>query len=100
MSSDTRQAWWGMWIGAGVSMTALIGGMILVALGHDVAGAGIAGSTIVGLAGVFVYGTRSSRAERVEKARIVELMKNRGKLALDVPTSSEASTHSEPHRNR
>jgi uncharacterized membrane protein len=72
IDSDVLQAWCGMWAGAGLSLVALLGGIILVGLGHDWAGTGICGSGIAGLASVFVYGTRSRRDERQEKAKIQE----------------------------
>ena len=43
----------------------------LILKGHDYAGASIVTVTIVGLAGTFIYGTRSQRKERDKK---VELM--------------------------
>jgi len=42
----------------------------LVSLGQYGYGAGIVTGTLVSLAGVFVYGTRSQRKERVEKEKI------------------------------
>jgi uncharacterized membrane protein len=76
IASDIRQAWYGMWAGAGLSLVALLGGITLVGRGHDWAGAGICGSGIAGLASVFVYGTRSRREERQEKAKLQELVKH------------------------
>jgi hypothetical protein len=54
-------------------MTCVIGGVWNVSNGHDVAGTAIATTTVVGLAGVFVYGAlmrRNERRQKVEAASV------------------------------
>jgi uncharacterized membrane protein len=70
LKSDRRRSWGGLAAGFVVAMTALIGGIWLVYLGHDAAGAAIGTTGLGGLVGTFIYGTRSQRTERIEKAKI------------------------------
>ncbi len=50
-------------------MTGLGISYYLIATGNGVAGAILSGVDIVSLAGTFIYGTASRKAERVEKQR-------------------------------
>ena len=70
-NSDIRKSYWGLGIGAVVSLVPVVGGCILVALGHDTAGAAIAGTSLASLAAVFVYGTSVRRSERMGRAKIM-----------------------------
>ena len=65
---DSRRAFCGLWVGAGVALCVLGGAIFLIYSGHDWAGSVIAGLDIAGLASVFVYGSVSRRRERTEKA--------------------------------
>lgn len=60
-------------LGAGlvVSLTALVGGLILAYADHPWVGGSIGTGGIVALTGVFVYGTRSKSKERIEKTKIM-----------------------------
>ena len=55
-SSELRRLDRGLWVGFAVVMTAIAVGGILVAFGHEAAGAAIAAVPSTGLVGVFVYG--------------------------------------------
>ena len=70
-SSDICRSYWGLGIGAIVSLVPVFGGCILVAYGHDWAGAAIAGTSLASLAAVFVYGTTVRRNERRERTQIM-----------------------------
>lgn len=71
LKSDRRRSWGGLVAGFVIAMTALCGGMTLVYFGHDLAGTTLGTSGLGGLVGTFVYGTRSQRSERLEKAKIM-----------------------------
>ena len=58
-------ALWGHFAGFVISMSFLIGGCIVITLGHDTAGGTIATTAV--LTTVFIYGTKQRRAEREEK---------------------------------
>ncbi len=57
---------------------------MIITQGHSYQGAILGGVPLVALAGVFVYGTRSRRQEREQKARI---MTNQLRLPLDDDSS-------------
>lgn len=71
LRSDRRRSWGGLIAGFVVAMTALCGGIWLVYMGHDTAGATIGTVGLGGLVGTFVYGTKSQRTERIEKAKLM-----------------------------
>ena len=87
-TSDIRRSYWGLGIGAVVSLVPILGGCGLVALGHDAAGAAIAGTSLASLAAVFVYGTTIRRTERRERAEI---------MAGQIPHEHKQSSSS-PHK--
>ncbi len=64
VDSNISRAWWGLVAGFTLSIVAIAGGLIVVAMGHDTAGATIATAGIATLAGVFVYGTTMKHHER------------------------------------
>lgn len=72
IGGDSARAWWGLAAGFVIAMSCVIGGVWLIQLGHDAAGVSIATVPVVSLAGVFVYGTASRRAEREQKAEEVK----------------------------
>jgi len=72
---DGRRAWAGI-ISALIICLVTIAAAVLIALGRHDVGATILSaifgtSGLVGIAGVFIYGTRSRRQERIDKARIM-----------------------------
>jgi hypothetical protein len=52
-------------------MNLIICGSIAIYLGHDTAGATIITTTLVSMAGTFIYATESRRRERSEKQEAV-----------------------------
>ncbi len=52
-----------------IGVVALLVGGYVIGKGHTISGILLGGGSIAGLVGVFVYGTRSSSAERIEKNR-------------------------------
>jgi uncharacterized membrane protein len=66
LQADSRRSNLGLVAGLSVTLLGLGGGIYLVYAGHDWAGGIIAGLNLASVAGVFVYGTRSRRAERAE----------------------------------
>jgi hypothetical protein len=67
IGSDTTRLTWGLVAGFVVAMTGLGISHYLIATGNGVAGAILSGVDIVSLAGTFIYGTATRRAERIEK---------------------------------
>lgn len=65
---DSARAWVGVFVGGFLALCCVVGGIALVFHGQAAAGATIATASVVGLAGVFVYGTHSRRAERESRA--------------------------------
>ena len=57
----------GLTFGFVLSAMVILGGIFLIYLGHDWAGVSLIGINLVGLAGVFVYGTNSRRTQRHER---------------------------------
>ena len=70
---DSIRSYIGLIFGFILSMTVISGGIYLVANGHDWAGGVLIGLDLIGLAGVFVYGSRSRRAEREQMAEKMSL---------------------------
>ena len=66
VSGDFTQSYLGIAAGFVLSVMVILGGIYLIILGHDWAGASLIGLNVVGLAGVFVYGSNSHRAPRRE----------------------------------
>lgn len=71
VSSDIVRSWAGLASGLIVALAFVACGTWLAFQGHDGAGVTIATTSIVGLVGVFVYGTVSQRKERTEKAALM-----------------------------
>ena len=67
ISSNIRRSNWGLVAGFVVAMTAICLGSFLVYLGHDAAGATIAGLATAGLVSAFIYGTTTQRQERKDR---------------------------------
>ena len=65
---DSWRSFLGLIFGFIVSMTGLLGGIYIIDNGHDWAGGVLVGLDLVGLAGCFVYGSRSRRVEREQNA--------------------------------
>lgn len=68
VSGDSKRSYIGLFLGFFLSMMVIGGGIYLIANGHEWAGSGLIGLNLVGLASVFVYGSRSRRAEREQKS--------------------------------
>ena len=64
---DSKRSYLGLIAGFILSATIIIGGIYLIAVGHDWAGVTLVGSNLVGLAGIFIYGNHSRRAERQQR---------------------------------
>jgi uncharacterized membrane protein len=63
LDSDTRRSSLGIVAGFLIAVALIVGGFVAICLGHDWAGATVIVSCIVGLAGVFVYGTQSRKKQ-------------------------------------
>ena len=61
----------GLCFGLVVTLAMLAVAAYIAALGQTIGGAILGGAAVVQLAGVFVYGTRSRRRERIEKAKVM-----------------------------
>ena len=62
--SDARRAYLGLLAGFIISLLVIVGGIYLIATGHDWAGAVLIGINLSGLVGVFVYGSKVRSDER------------------------------------
>ena len=71
---ESKRAYRGLTSAALISIILILCGTFLVYNGHDWAGATMIVSTIVGIVGVFVYGTQTRRSERLESMRSSELV--------------------------
>jgi uncharacterized membrane protein len=68
---DSRRSWWGLILGFVAALVIAGVGLAVAILASPFAGATIITGTVVSLAGVFVYGQRSRRAEREHKAELM-----------------------------
>lgn len=68
IEGDSRRSYLGLIAGFILSAATIAGGIFLIMNDHDWAGGLLVGGNLAGLAGVFVYGTNSRRAERERKA--------------------------------
>jgi uncharacterized membrane protein len=90
VTQDTARSKQGLIAGTIVTLGLEVISALLVLKGNGLAGAGLGGFAIAALAGVFVYGTRSRREEREEKARI---MTDQLRLPLDEkPPAAQAGS--------
>ena len=64
---DSKRSYLGLGAAFILSAMVILGGIYVIVVGHPWAGATLVGINIVGLAGVFIYGTNSRRAERERK---------------------------------
>ncbi len=64
---DSKRSYLGLGAAFILSALVIIGGIYVIVAGYPWAGATLVGINIVGLAGVFIYGTNSRRAEREQK---------------------------------
>lgn len=71
ITSDIRRSWAGLAAAFILSLTTVCIGGYLVYLDHDTAGATIATAGLGSVVGTFIYGTKSQREERVEKAKLM-----------------------------
>ncbi len=62
--AESKRANYRLAAGIVLSASIIIGGIVLVATGHDWAGVSMVGMNLVGWAGVFVYGVRSRDRHR------------------------------------
>ena len=68
VDGDSKREMVGLCLGALVAVFLIACGTFLVYNGHDWAGATMIVSTIVGIVGVFVYGTQKVRMENVQSS--------------------------------
>lgn len=68
VGGDSKRSYFGLAAGFVLSAMVILGGVYLIANDHDWAGVSLIGVNLVGLAGVFVYGSNARRAERSRKA--------------------------------
>jgi uncharacterized membrane protein len=68
---EVAQSSRGFWGAVVVTMGIELISALLVLKGFPLQGSAMGGVWLVGLAGVFVYGTRSRKAERVDKAKVM-----------------------------
>jgi uncharacterized membrane protein len=71
LDHNIRRSNHGLWIAAGLQVSFLGVAAALVLTGHEAAGTVIGSVDLVGLAATFVYGTASSKDERLRRARIM-----------------------------
>ncbi len=71
IGSDVWRAWAGLLVGGLLALVLTLSGAFVIYHGHDWAGTTAITSTLVALAGVFVYGSVTRRNEREQKAAVV-----------------------------
>ncbi len=71
VDGNSRRADRGLVVGGVLAALIVIGGLIVMIMRDPWAGASIIGTSVATLAGVFVYGTNTRRAERNRKAQRV-----------------------------
>jgi hypothetical protein len=67
VEGGNSRSWWGLWLGFAISLVVLGLSAGAIYTGHEAAGATGMSVDVVALSGVFVYGRREQRKERVEK---------------------------------
>lgn len=65
--SDTFRATLGVWFAFIICMTTVLTGGYIALQGHAIEGTLLAGGGLAGIAGTFIYGTRSRKEERQRK---------------------------------
>ena len=65
--TNARNSTLGVWFGFILGILTIAGGVFLAYNGRELSGSLIGSAGLIGLVSVFVYGTRSSRKERLEK---------------------------------
>ena len=73
ISGGSRRSYLGLVAGFALSAMVIVGGIYLIATDHDWAGASLVGLNLAGLAGVFVYGTKTNRDEQRQAIETSEL---------------------------
>jgi uncharacterized membrane protein len=64
VDGDVRRSDRGLIFGFIIALVMIIGGLIVIGLGHDVAGAAVITGSLIGVVGLFVYAYISREAER------------------------------------
>ncbi len=77
IEGDSTRESLGIWLGAFVAVFLIGCGTFLVYNGHDWAGVTMIVSTIVGIVGVFIYGTQRGRDEGLEDTHPSEFLSRR-----------------------
>lgn len=67
ISSEIKDAKLGLWFGFLIGMSTIMGGVIVMVSGAEIAGGFVSTAGIASLVGVFVYGSRQRRFERKER---------------------------------
>ena len=80
VGGNSKRSYLGLAAGFVLSAMIIGGGIYLISNGHDWAGASLIGINVVGLAGVFVYGSRSRQAELDKVASIMLRRRNQGEF--------------------
>lgn len=68
---EAKRSWCGLAAGFVIAMSAIVGGVTCILQGHDVAGASLVGTSLVGLVTSFIVGTVSRGAERRDRTRLL-----------------------------
>ena len=71
ISGDSNRSYLGLSAGFILSVMVILGGFYLIYQGHDWAGSVLIGLNLVGLAGVFVYGSNTRHVQPRELVEIV-----------------------------
>lgn len=68
---EAQRSWCGLAAGFIIAMSAIAGGVYCILNDHDVAGASLVGTSLVGIVTSFVVGTVSRASERRDRTRIL-----------------------------
>lgn len=93
IQGDSQRANWGLGLAFVVTLVLISGGLVLIGLGHDVAGASVIGTNAIGLAALFIYGQESRKKER--KERMEAALRDPREKAIE-PANTSAKQQDEP----
>ena len=69
---DSKRAYLGIAAAFALSVMVIGGGIYLIATGHDWAGVSLIGLNLVGLTGVFIYGSKNLRDDRQPAVEVMD----------------------------
>jgi uncharacterized membrane protein len=91
VSNDIKHSERGQYMGFALGALTITFGFIAIVTGHDWAGVAVSTTGVSGLVGMFVYGRKSDRAERVEKKVVQEQIRRGDPVEKLAPPKADPS---------